>query len=125
MGAGAFLPRCRYLSSAGHRRAESPSPSAHRDLGAEYFPRLDRARMGRVARLGRVGHSRSSVMSGTGRLGTTMKITSGLLSLLVLAMAGASPMPAQICGPDVKHSTKAVENKSPLETSPPADKALI
>src|SRR5579859_7559393 len=81
--------------------------------------------MGRVARLGRVGHSRSSVMSGTGRLGTTMKITSGLLSLLVLAMAGASPMPAQICGPDVKHSTKAVENKSPLETSPPADKALI
>src|SRR5579859_5394893 len=32
---------------------------------------------------------------------------------------------AQICGPDVKHSTKLAEGKSPLETSPPPDKAVV
>jgi len=40
--------------------------------------------------------------------------------LLFPAFAGG-----QICGPDVKHSTKRVDGKSPLETSPPSDKAVI
>lgn len=38
---------------------------------------------------------------------------------------GAVHAQPQICGPDVKHSTKRVEGKSPLETNPPADKALV
>jgi hypothetical protein len=32
---------------------------------------------------------------------------------------------AQICGPDVKHSTKRVESRSPLEMNPPSDKAVV
>ncbi len=35
------------------------------------------------------------------------------------------PAHPQVCGPDVKHSTKRVEGKSALEMNPPADKALV
>jgi hypothetical protein len=32
---------------------------------------------------------------------------------------------AQLCGPDVKHSTKRLDGKSPLETNAPPDKAVV
>jgi len=51
-----------------------------------------------------------------------MKITTLLLASLILA---AAPARGQLCGPDVKHSTKKVEGKSPLETNPPGGKALV
>ncbi|HXM32268.1 MAG TPA: DUF2846 domain-containing protein [Chthoniobacterales bacterium] len=51
-----------------------------------------------------------------------MKIVTPIIAGLLLATA---PARAQICGPDVKHSTKKVEGKSPLETNPPAGKAVV
>lgn len=44
---------------------------------------------------------------------------------ILLLLASAIPAKAQLCGPDVKHSTKGANGKSPLETSPPAGKALV
>ena len=51
-----------------------------------------------------------------------MKIKLALIASLLLAVI---PAGAQVCGPDVKHSIKTVKGKSPLENSPPADKALV
>lgn len=53
-----------------------------------------------------------------------MKLAAAAFILLV-GTFGATRAQAQICGPDVKHSVKTVKGKSPLEASPPADKALV
>jgi hypothetical protein len=45
-----------------------------------------------------------------------------IVGLLVLSTA---PVKAQLCGPDVAHSTKRVKQKSQLETEPPQDKAVV
>jgi hypothetical protein len=44
----------------------------------------------------------------------------GILILFVTASANA-----QLCGPDVKHTTRRVEGKSTLETSVPPDTAIV
>ncbi|MGH9775832.1 MAG: hypothetical protein ACRD50_12885 [Candidatus Acidiferrales bacterium] len=49
-----------------------------------------------------------------------------VIAVMLLGIAlGAATARAQICGADVKHSTKRVKSKSPLETNPPADKAVV
>ena len=48
-----------------------------------------------------------------------------LLVFVALMLSVATYTGAQLCGPDVKLSTKRVKGKSPLETNPPADKALV
>jgi hypothetical protein len=46
--------------------------------------------------------------------------------LIVLSLAlSTAPVKAQLCGPDVSHSTKRVKQKSQLETEPPQDKAVV
>jgi hypothetical protein len=46
--------------------------------------------------------------------------------LIVLSLAlSTAPVKAQLCGPDVFHSTKRVKQKSQLETEPPQDKAVV
>jgi hypothetical protein len=45
--------------------------------------------------------------------------------LLLSPLFAAAPARAQLCGPDVSHSTKRVKDKSSLETDPPKDKAVV
>jgi len=48
-----------------------------------------------------------------------------LTAFIALASIGALRAHGQLCGPDVNHSTRRVEGKSPIETAPPAGKALV
>lgn len=48
----------------------------------------------------------------------------GVFGGAILLLGGVASS-AQICGPDVKHTTKPAEARSPLETAPPSDKALL
>jgi hypothetical protein len=50
-----------------------------------------------------------------------------MAAILFFGLSGflASGARAQICGPDVKHSTARAEGKSPLETASPSDKAVV
>jgi hypothetical protein len=54
---------------------------------------------------------------------TTMKRTRTLI--VALLFFAAVPASAQLCGPDVSHSSKSLKQKSPLEINPPGDKALV
>jgi hypothetical protein len=54
-----------------------------------------------------------------------MKRTLLVLGIAAMAMLTATVARAQLCGPDVKHSTRRVEGKSALEANPPSDKALL
>lgn len=46
-------------------------------------------------------------------------------TIIAILLFAAGPARCQLCGPDVKHSTKRANGKSPLETNPPTDKALV
>jgi hypothetical protein len=45
--------------------------------------------------------------------------------VIVWSLVLSMPAKAQLCGPDVSHSTKRVKQKSQLETEPPQDKAVV
>jgi hypothetical protein len=47
------------------------------------------------------------------------------ISVFALLFFAVMPVWAQLCGPDVSHSTKSLHQKSPLETNSRSDKAIV